>query len=296
MFVYLRTWGLIFLSFLFSHSLCAEENTSVAQDPNWATATDLAGLEKSHQINGRLHRSGPVQPGQIPELYTAGIRLLINLSTKGFDKEVDLPDGMVYLPISMLTWKPDNKQIKSFLQAVLDPMNADVLVFCEDGGSKTGIMIAIHRVVVDQWTTTDALAEMQSKPYEVDLTTDELNQFLNTLDIESIREGLPSAMHGETKRFLGNLKVLLKSNWKGSLWFAARFVGAITLWGILGLILGLIVGILTFVLIRRKKRNGSSCLTIGGIAMLPGYGRQFFQSVYAWALGMQVCGLVVEAF
>ena len=51
------------------------------------------------------------------------------------------------------------EKLKQFIEVVSDPQNQPVLVHCEHGSSRTGIMVAAYRVLANDWSFEEALKE-----------------------------------------------------------------------------------------------------------------------------------------
>lgn len=64
------------------------------------------------------------------------------------------------------TSQPPREAFARFLAVVRDPTRHPVLVHCEQGFHRTGIMVAAYRVAECGWSVEDALAEMARAGFE----------------------------------------------------------------------------------------------------------------------------------
>jgi protein tyrosine/serine phosphatase len=62
-----------------------------------------------------------------------------------------------------------------------------VLVHCRRGADRTGVMLAIYRVVVEGWTKADAIDEMTRGGYGFRPVWQNLVRYVEELDVEAIR-------------------------------------------------------------------------------------------------------------
>ena len=66
----------------------------------------------------------------------------------------------IWLPIPS-SGEPSDETLQRFLAIVQDPAAQPVYVHCYRGKDRTGTMIAAYRILIEGWTTKDALGEMQ---------------------------------------------------------------------------------------------------------------------------------------
>jgi protein tyrosine/serine phosphatase len=74
---------------------------------------------------------------------------------------------LVHMPFSDAA-TPPAAVFDRFLSLVRDPARRPVLVHCEQGFHRTGVLCATYRVVVGGWTLERALAEMAAHGFELD--------------------------------------------------------------------------------------------------------------------------------
>jgi len=129
--------------------------------------SDIPNLSR---VNPRLYRGGEPKKLGWEKLKSLGIKSIVNLEEKGSgdsnEKRVaeSLGIKMYYLPIS-LHIVPTEGQVLMFLEIVLASENQPVFIHCNNGRDRTGVMIAMYRVVVDGWTIKNAYDEATSLGY-----------------------------------------------------------------------------------------------------------------------------------
>jgi len=69
--------------------------------------------------------------------------------------------GMKYIHIPMGLKKPSIQQIVSFLRVVNNEQNQPVFVHCRQGADRTGMLVAIYRILVQHWPYADVYDEMR---------------------------------------------------------------------------------------------------------------------------------------
>ncbi len=95
--------------------------------------------------------------------------------------------GLNYHHIYMKAWHPEEKELVRFLRLVSDESAGPVLVHCQHGADRTGLMCAVYRVAVQNWSKEDALKEMKEGNYNFHGVWQNLLRWFNKLDIQSLR-------------------------------------------------------------------------------------------------------------
>lgn len=146
---------------VFVWMLCA-----VAAFPQETTAT--AELPKFEQVNEKLFRGGQPRPGALLRLRELGIDTIVNLRgasdrTRAEGEEARAV-GLSYFNISLPNWgRPQDERVQRILLIINAPQNGRVFVHCKDGVDRTGMIVALHRVTREGWSSSDALAEAEKR-------------------------------------------------------------------------------------------------------------------------------------
>lgn len=133
-----------------AQALAAQEGgTRPAQ---WAQPVLLPSSDNFYRINNDLYRSA--QPDrQVMFAYADfGIRTVLNL--RGFHSDEELVEGtsLALVEIPIHTWKAGhNDNVITMLQAIRDAKKP-VLVHCQHGADRTGLAIAMYRIVEQGWS------------------------------------------------------------------------------------------------------------------------------------------------
>jgi protein tyrosine/serine phosphatase len=82
---------------------------------------------------------------------------------------------------------PEDQDAIQFLRIVQSPQLQPVLVHCQRGADRTGSMMAIYRMVVENWTVAQALREMADGGYGFNPLCQNLLQYVRTVDVASLK-------------------------------------------------------------------------------------------------------------
>ena len=123
-------------------------------------------LPRLQRVNERLYRSAQPRDGGIKRLQDLGFNTIINLrgaSARTRAQEAEARTlGLNYYTISLPNWgRPDDARIERILELINAPESGRVLIHCRSGVDRTGMIVAIHRMKDEGWTSHDALAEAE---------------------------------------------------------------------------------------------------------------------------------------
>ena len=124
------------------------------------------GIDNFAQVCSILYRGA--RPSREGLVYLAGIgvRSVIDLEAWFdfnplewyFARKLDL----AYKSIPCSPWHPEAEDVEAFLSFLSQPANLPAFVHCRQGADRTGMMVAIFRVVYGGWTKAMAISEMVS--------------------------------------------------------------------------------------------------------------------------------------
>ena len=166
--------------------LGAESNV-VVRPASWAKASQLKGVPNFHKVSDTLYRSAQPTAEGFGKLKELGIKTVVNLRSFNSDRKELGATGLDYHHIYMKAWHPEEKEIVRFLRLTTDQSRGPVLVHCQHGADRTGLMCAVYRVAVQNWTKEEALKEMTEGGYNFHGVWQNLLKWFNKLDIEKIR-------------------------------------------------------------------------------------------------------------
>jgi protein-tyrosine phosphatase len=147
--------------------------TPIATSPDEILATRFSSngpilmpgvaLDNLGVIDGRIYRGEQPKRQDYVSLAGIGVKTIIDLradarSTSRAEAEAA---GLHYINIPIKdSGTPNDEQAAAFLKAVEDPANGVVYVHCAGGRHRTGSMLAVYRMVHDNWTVDKAYEEM----------------------------------------------------------------------------------------------------------------------------------------
>jgi protein tyrosine phosphatase (PTP) superfamily phosphohydrolase (DUF442 family) len=170
------------------------------RDPDWAQPLHRAGVPNFYRVSANLYRSAQPDADGMKALKAMGIRTVVNLRTFHSDRELLAGTGLDSEHIYMKTWHPEEEDVVRFLRIVADPARQPVLVHCQHGSDRTGMMVAFYRVIVQGWSKEKAAHEMTEGGYGFHEIWQNLVHWLDDADLSRIRREAGLANKGELVR------------------------------------------------------------------------------------------------
>jgi len=124
-------------------------------------------------------------------LKNLGVNTIVNFRDDASEKEEQLAKQlkMNYVKVPWIaSHNPSSPQVAAFLQLLRSNPKDKVFVHCHAGADRTGTMIAIYRMVMENWTPAKAVAEMHAYHYH--------HFFLGNL--QKYVEDFPALVSGDT--------------------------------------------------------------------------------------------------
>jgi len=197
----MRSLFAILLTFCTSHGVFADAPERPA---NWATAVaGVEGLGNLFQVSPELYRSRQPSTGALKNILAQHpftdraqpIRTVIALRVEdGGDGAVfGRSDTVHYEWLKFSPFSPKDQDVLTFLRIVTDKPSQPVLVHCAQGSDRTGMMVAIYRIVVQGWSKDDALKEMVEGGYGFHPFFQDLVRYVRQLDVDALKTQLAQA-------------------------------------------------------------------------------------------------------
>lgn len=121
-------------------------------------------LPRFKQVNAKLYRGAQPKRGGLKTLSELGIRTVIDLRGAGdrarAEEQEALSLGLKYYNVP-LSWfgRPKDEHVDRVLQIIKQLENQPVFVHCSHGVDRTGLVVAVYRILYEGWSSEQAKAE-----------------------------------------------------------------------------------------------------------------------------------------
>jgi protein tyrosine phosphatase (PTP) superfamily phosphohydrolase (DUF442 family) len=185
---------------LFAVTLAVPAQESTNRPTSWAQKVELAGVNNCFQVTTNLYRGAQPTSEGMAHLQALGVRFVVSLRMLHSDGHQLQGTGLKSMDLGMVPWHADPDDVVKFLKAATDTNNLPVFVHCQHGADRTGLMCAMYRIVICDWTKEEAIAEMKNGGFHFSWNT--LVSFIKKADVAEFkrRVGLPETSRSMAKK------------------------------------------------------------------------------------------------
>jgi protein tyrosine phosphatase (PTP) superfamily phosphohydrolase (DUF442 family) len=163
-----------------------------ARPSSWALpGPEITGVANLYRVTPTLYRSAqPTQEGFAALTSRLGVRTVISLRHFHPDRPAANGLGLRLVSIPIDTWDIDqsrDKLVRALRAVRSESKNGTVLVHCEHGADRTGLIIALYRVLYEGWSKEAAIKEMQDGGYGFHAIWWRIPYAIRRVDIERLR-------------------------------------------------------------------------------------------------------------
>lgn len=168
-------------------AVIASAQDSTDRPAKWAQNISLPGVANFYQVTTNLYRGAQPTAAGIAQLQLLGVRSVVNLRMLRSDRQELQDTGLKSLNLGMVPWRPRANVVVKFLKAATDTNNLPMFVHCQYGADRTGLMCAMYRIVVCDWTKAEAIAEMRSGGFNFNPGWTTLVSFIEKADVAAYK-------------------------------------------------------------------------------------------------------------
>lgn len=145
-----------------------------------------------YRVNSWLYRSEQPSNQLLPYLQQQKIDIVINLRSHNADQQLLQRHNIQLFHIPINTWNIQARDIVRVMQ-ILQTAKAEqkrVLIHCYHGSDRTGTMVAMSRILLEDWTVNDATQEMKYGGYGFHPIWINIDGLFKTKNIDWMRQQL----------------------------------------------------------------------------------------------------------
>jgi len=181
------------LVFFASNSFCAEAQPRLRPD-SWATPLISEQFENWYKVDDLVYRSEQPDIMGMQELARFGIKRVLNLRNfHSDDDELEASgEAMILYRVPMQAEAITDTEIIAALNAIKSA-ETPILVHCWHGSDRTGTVIAMYRILFQDWSREAALDELINGGYGYHTLYKNIPVYIRSVNLETIKAGLKSS-------------------------------------------------------------------------------------------------------
>ena len=150
----------------------------------------VEGVPNLHRVNRRLYRSAqPKSVGFIGLARNLGIRTVVNLRTLHSDESLAQESGLALVRVPIRTWDiRDDRVIEALSQIRRAVERGPILVHCNHGADRTGLILAVYRTLYDGWSKDAAVGEMLHGEFGFHAIWGNIPEFIENVQVDRLKQ------------------------------------------------------------------------------------------------------------
>lgn len=171
-----------------SGSRATSDAPASSRPAKWAQPLSSPGLPNLHQVSDDIYRSAqPTAEGYLAA-HQLGIRSVLRLRVVT-SRHDPAAAGLKVFDLPFNAWSV-NDDVVLHAMRILSHAHRDgpFLVHCQHGADRTGLIVAMYRIIFEDWPREDAIAELTEGDFGFHPIFVNIPQYIRTVDIEKFKE------------------------------------------------------------------------------------------------------------
>ncbi len=165
---------------------------------DWAVPITLEGAPNLHRIKPDFYRSAqPLGPGFAGLEKTVGIKTVVSLRAFHADKKLAAGTNIALVSIPIYTWNIKRADlVRALAEIEVARKKGPVLLHCQHGADRTGIVSALYRMLYEGWSREAALDEMRNGKFGYHAVWGNIPRFIEKVDVDALRKDVAAQVCG----------------------------------------------------------------------------------------------------
>ncbi|MFZ1985514.1 MAG: dual specificity protein phosphatase family protein [Desulfatitalea sp.] len=187
-------WLLVFFALVVSTCLAADP---APRPPSWATPVSADAMKNFYKVDDRLYRGAQPDAAGMKAIEQLGIRNVLNLREFHTDTQEAEQTRLTLFHVPMNAGRIKDEDVVAALK-VIQKAQGPTLVHCWHGSDRTGLIVAMYRMIFQGWQKQAAIDELVNGGYGYHSVYANIVTYIEKVDLESTRKQIASA--AEQKR------------------------------------------------------------------------------------------------
>ena len=161
----------------------------------WAAPLAVPGVPNLHRVTANFYRSAQPEAAGFQALAkNPGIKTVVSLRAFNSDKPLLAGTGIKLVAIPIHTWHIETEDVVKALATIRRAeTTGPVLLHCQHGADRTGLITALYRVLYEGWTKAAALDELKNGTFGYHAVWGNIPRYLRNIDTAALRQMVDKA-------------------------------------------------------------------------------------------------------
>ncbi|MDR2886658.1 MAG: tyrosine-protein phosphatase [Bacteroidales bacterium] len=173
---------LIFLLMLFALEARAQRN------PQWAVPVPVQYVDNLYMVDEGIYRSAQPDAQGFAELERKGIREVLNLRQLVSDNPYKAYSSLLtFHHVKMMAEFCDRDDAVNALRFIYN-RKGPIVIHCKHGSDRTGLVVALYRILFQGWSKEAAIDEMKNGGYNFHRIYFNIASFIENVDVDELKK------------------------------------------------------------------------------------------------------------
>ena len=166
---------------------CGTSPASAQRKESWAQPVESKHIENFYKVDNGIYRSGQPSTEAFKEMEQLGIKEILNL--RNYHSNRDEAKG-TNLKLNRVAMNAHDCEWDKLVEAmrIIKNRKGPIVIHCWHGSDRTGLIVALYRIVFQNWTKEDALDELENGGYGYHTIYGNIKTFLRSFDVEEFKK------------------------------------------------------------------------------------------------------------
>jgi Protein tyrosine/serine phosphatase len=159
------------------------------RNEKWAKSVKSDYVENFFQIDDEFFRSANLSNNAFKELESLEIMEVINLRSYHSDIRESKGTNVKLYRVKMDAHHIREKDVIEVLR-IINKREGKILVHCKHGSDRTGLIVAMYRIIFQDWSKEDATNELVNGGYGYHTIFSNIPKFIENANIDRIKKAV----------------------------------------------------------------------------------------------------------
>ncbi|NIG54992.1 dual specificity protein phosphatase family protein [Chitinophaga sp. Cy-1792] len=155
----------------------------------WATKQAIGNVGNLYKVSDSVYRAAQPDSSGFAALKAYGIASILNLRSHHSDAKASGHTGLQLYLVEMEAKQFDDNAVIAALK-ILQTSPKPVLIHCQHGSDRTGVITAMYRIVIQGWSKEAAIREMEQGGFGFHSQYLNIPTYIRNVDVQKIQKAI----------------------------------------------------------------------------------------------------------